>query len=121
MGEQASRRSRTGSTERHRSICWSRHSYAELLKLDQWVRRRVRLCYWKDWKRPRTRRRHLMALGISKDDVKLASRSRKGTWRVAGNSIVQRALTKQWLWDQGVPNMRQQWIVLHYPEPQGSG
>ena len=95
-------------------------SYTQLLELDQWMRRRVRLCYWKQWKRPRTRRRHLMALGISKDDVKLASRSRKGYWRMAGNSIVQRALTKQWLWDQGVPNMRQQWVDLHYPEPSGS-
>jgi len=95
------------------------HSYTQLLKLDQWLRRRVRLCYWKQWKRPRTRRRHLMALGISKDDVKLASRSRKGYWRMAGNSIVQRALTKQWLWKQGVPHMRQQWVDLHYPTPSG--
>jgi len=94
-------------------------SYAQLLQLDQWLRRRVRLCYWKDWKRPRTRRRHLLALGISRDDVKLATRSRKGYWRMAGNSIVQRALTKQWLWNQGVPNMRQQWIALHYPAPSG--
>ena len=97
------------------------HSYAQLLQLDQWLRRRVRMCYWKDWKRPRTRRRHLLALGISTDEVKLATRSRKGYWRMAANSIVQRALTKQWLWDQGVPNMRQQWIDLHYPEPVGSG
>jgi len=95
-------------------------SYTQLLELDQWLRRRVRLCYWKQWKRPRTRRRHLLALGISKDDVKLASRSRKGYWRMAGNSIVQHALTKQWLWEQGVPHMRQQWIDLHYPEPVGS-
>ena len=94
-------------------------SYTQLIELDQWIRRRVRLCYWKDWKRPRTRRRRLLALGISKDDVKLASRSRKGYWRMAGNSIVQRALTKQWLWDQGVPNMRQQWVDLHYPTPSG--
>ncbi|MDD2480363.1 MAG: hypothetical protein PHS31_10790 [Victivallaceae bacterium] len=50
----------------------------------------------------------------------MATRSRKGYWRMAGNSIVQRALTKQWLWDQGVPNMRQQWIDIHYPEPSGS-
>jgi RNA-directed DNA polymerase len=72
-------------------------SYNELMGLDQWLRRRVRLCYWKQWKRPRTRRRHLLALGISRDDVKLASRSRKGYWRMSGNSIVQRALTKEWL------------------------
>ncbi|MGC9458142.1 MAG: group II intron reverse transcriptase/maturase, partial [Halothiobacillaceae bacterium] len=94
-------------------------SYSQLLELDQWLRRRVRLCYWKDWKRPRTRRRHLLALGIPKDEVQLASRSRKGYWRMAGNSMVQRALTKQWLWDQGVPNMRQQWVDLHYPAPSG--
>jgi len=96
-------------------------SYARLLELDQWLRRRVRLCYWKDWKRPRTRRRHLLALGIPKDEVKLASRSLKGYWRMARNSIVQRALTKQWLWGQGVPNMRQQWVDLHYPAPPGAG
>ncbi len=107
-------------------LAWKRvkansRSYTQLLELDQWLRRRVRLCYWKQWKRPRTRRRHLMALGISKDDVKLASRSWKGYWRMAGNSIVQRALTKQWLWDQGVPNMRQQWVDLHYLVPSGAG
>jgi RNA-directed DNA polymerase len=96
-------------------------SYAELVELDQWLRRRIRLCYWKQWKRPRTRRRHLLALGVSTDEVKLATRSRKGYWRMAGNSIVQRALTKQWLWNQGVPHMRQQWIALHYgPAPAGS-
>ena len=33
-----------------------RRSYTQLRELDQWLRRRVRLCYWKDWKRPRTRR-----------------------------------------------------------------
>jgi RNA-directed DNA polymerase len=94
-------------------------SYSQLLELDQWLRRRVRLCYWKQWKRPRTRRRHLLALGIPRDEVKLATRSRKGYWRMAGNSIVQRALTKQWLWDQGVPHLRQQWVALHYPAPSG--
>jgi RNA-directed DNA polymerase len=91
-----------------------RRSYAQVVELDQWLRRRVRLCYWKQWKRPRTRRRHLLALGIPRDQVKLATRSRKGYWRMAGNSIVQRALTTQWLWNQGVPDMRQQWIGLHY-------
>jgi RNA-directed DNA polymerase len=91
-------------------------TYNELMGLDQWLRRRVRLCYWKQWKRPRTRRRNLLALGIPRDEVKLASRSRKGYWRMSGNSIVQRALTKEWLWLQGVPNMRQQWIDLHYAD-----
>jgi RNA-directed DNA polymerase len=89
-------------------------SYAEVVEWDQWLRRRVRLCYWKQWQRPRTRRRPLLALGRTRDAGKLATRSRKGPWRMAGNSIVQRARNKQWLWKQGVPNLRQQWLDLHY-------
>ena len=75
--------------------------------------------YWNQWKRPGTRHRHLMALGISKDRVKLASRSRKGYWRMSGNSVVQCALTNAWLKGQGVPDMRAKWVALHYPDQQG--
>ena len=90
------------------------HTYTELLELEEWVRRRVRLYYWKQWKQPRTRRRHLLALGIPRDEVHMATRSRKGYWRMSANSIVQRALTNRWLQEQGVPDMRTLWITLHY-------
>jgi len=90
------------------------HTYKVVRQLDKWLRRRVRLYYWKQWKQPRTRRRHLIALGIPPEEVKLASRSRKGYWRMSSNSIVQRALTKRWLYQQGVPDLRAQWIVIHY-------
>ena len=89
-------------------------TYSEVVKLAEWVRRRVRLYYWKQWKQPRTRRRHLLALGIPREEVHMATRSRKGYWRMAGNSIVQRALTNHWLHEQGVPDMRKSWITLHY-------
>jgi RNA-directed DNA polymerase len=90
------------------------HTYRTVLELDQWIRRRARLCYWKQWKRPGTRRRHLLSLGIGPREVHLASRSRRGYWWMSGNGIVQRALDNQWLGEQGVPNLRQQWIELHY-------
>jgi len=90
------------------------HTYTALLELEEWVRRRVRLYYWKQWKQPRTRRRHLLALGIPREEVHMATRSRKGYWRMSSNSIVQRALTNRWLHEQGVPDMRTSWIVLHY-------
>lgn len=89
-------------------------TYTALLELDEWVRRRVRLYYWKQWKQPRTRRRHLLALGIPREEVHMATRSRKGYWRMSSNSIVQRALTNRWLHEQGVPDMRTLWVVLHY-------
>ncbi len=85
-----------------------------MLALDDWVRRRVRLYYWKQWKQPRTRRRHLIKLGAHPEEVKLATRSRKGYWRMSSNSIVQAALNNAWLHEQGVPDMRTKWIALHY-------
>lgn len=90
------------------------HAYTALLELEEWMRRRVRLFYWKSWKQARTRRRHLLALGIPRDEVHMASRSRKGYWRMSANSILQRALTNRWLHEQGVPDMRTLWITLHY-------
>jgi len=90
------------------------HTYNQVVELAEWVRRRVRLYYWKHWKQPRTRRRHLLALGTPPAEVHMATRSRKGYWRMSGNSIVQRALTNRWLHAQGVPDMRTLWIVLHY-------
>jgi hypothetical protein len=94
----------------------------------------MRLYYWKQWSRgeaetashrlpvgrakpgnqPRTRRRHLLALGISPDRVHLAARSRKGYWRMSRNSIVRFALNNRWLEEQGVADMKAVWIKLHY-------
>ena len=59
------------------------HTYATVLELDEWIRRRVRLYHWKQWKRPRARRRNLIKLGIAPGEVYRASRSRKGYWRMS--------------------------------------
>ena len=58
-------------------------TYSEVRELSAWIRRRVRLYYWKQWKQPRTRRRHLLALGVDPKRVHMASRSRKGYWRMS--------------------------------------
>ena len=89
-------------------------TYREVLALSVWVRRRVRLYYWKQWKQPRTRRRHLLALGADPSTVHMATRSRKGYWRMSQNEIVRFALNNRWLEEQGVPDLRAIWIKLHY-------
>lgn len=88
--------------------------YHEVLHWDGWIRRRVRLCYWKDWKRPGKRRRMLIKLGVESHRVKLASRSRKGCWRMSSNSLVQRALSDNWLKERGVASLSELWIVFKY-------
>ena len=89
-------------------------TYKEVLGLSVWVRRRVRLYYWKQWKQPRTRRRNLLSLGADPATVHMATRSRKGYWRMSQNEIVRCALNNRWLEEQGVPDMKAIWIVLHY-------
>ena len=32
--------------------------------IDQWLRRRIRMCIWKAWKRPKTRFKNLIECGI---------------------------------------------------------
>lgn len=89
-------------------------SYKEAVEFDHWIRRRVRLCYWKDWKVPRKRRRMLIKLGVSPERVKLASRSRKGYWRMSGNSLVQLALNNAYLTQQGVPSLKELWVSFKH-------
>jgi RNA-directed DNA polymerase len=89
-------------------------TYSEVKDLSEWVRRRVRLYYWKQWKQPRTRRRHLLALGVFPNKVHRATRSRKGYWRMSQTEIVRFALNNRWLEEQGVPDLRAIWMVLHY-------
>lgn len=90
-------------------------TFGEARELDQWIRRRVRLYYWKQWGRPRTRRRNLLRMGIGRAEVHKASRSRKGHWRMSHNSLVHRAMTDAWLEQQGVPSLEKQWISIRYP------
>jgi len=96
-------------------------TYREALALDSWLRTRVRLYYWKQWGRPRARRRNLLRLGIAREEVHKASRSRKGPWRMSHNSLVQMALNNRWLEQQGVPSIAAQWINIRYPDGPAKG
>lgn len=54
-----------------------------LMNLDAWLRRRLRMIIWKQWKRVRTRLRYLIKLGIPKFKAFQFANTRKGYWRTA--------------------------------------
>jgi RNA-directed DNA polymerase len=65
--------------------------------LDGWMRRRLRMYMWKQWKNPRTNVKRLQSLGIPKGKAYEWGNSRKGYWRIAGSPILSRALNnKHW-------------------------
>lgn len=39
--------------------------YRPVPELDEWIRRRMRMCYWKQWRWPRTKIKNMLALGVS--------------------------------------------------------
>jgi RNA-directed DNA polymerase len=65
------------------------------LTLDQWIRRRLRMCLWKEWKLPRTKVKRLIALGVPRGKAYEWGNSRKGYWRVAKSPVLHRTLDKR--------------------------
>ena len=71
-------------------------------ELDEWLRRRLRLCQWKQWKRIRTRVRELRALGLKELDVWEAAGSRKAYWRIAASPPLHKALSNAYWQARGL-------------------
>jgi RNA-directed DNA polymerase len=70
--------------------------------LDEWLRRRLRQVRWKEWKRYRTRRRNLRALGMPERAAREWAASQKGPWRIAGSYVLSRALPNAYWVDHGL-------------------
>lgn len=69
--------------------------------LDKWIRRRIRMCYWKQWKKTKTKYENLKKLGIKHDAAWSCANTRKGYWRLSDNRIVNKALNNKTLEIQG--------------------
>lgn len=84
-----------------------------LKALNQWLKRRIRMYIWKQWKRVRTRKSELQRHGISPDQAWQWANTRKGYWRVAKSPILHRALPDQHLVSLGYVDFTQRYEVLH--------
>lgn len=81
-------------------------------RLDQWLRRRLRMCYWKRWRYVRTRRRELIRLGVPRRQAIRHARSRKGPWHMAKTIATGVGLTNAWLAAQGLLSLKTLWARL---------
>lgn len=55
-------------------------------RLDEWIRRRMRMCLWKQWKTSKTRLRKLRALNVPEWAARQMAGSRRGPWEMARNT-----------------------------------
>lgn len=83
--------------------------YTPIPELDEWIRRRMRMCYWKQWRWPRTKIKHLLAMGVSLKSAIQHATSSKSYWHMARTPAMQHALNNDWLKAQGLPSIKNLW------------
>ena len=87
--------------------------YRPVPEIDAWLRRRIRMCYWKQWRWVRTKVRHLLALGASKRQAILTAISSKSYWHLSKTLATQTGMTNDWLTRQGLISVRALWMRAH--------
>ncbi|MGY8872317.1 MAG: group II intron reverse transcriptase/maturase [Pseudomonadales bacterium] len=90
--------------------------YQLCVDLDHWIRRRVRMAYWRQWRKPRTKVRSLMRLGVRIQAAVACGVTSKGPWRSSKTPGINQALSNAYLKSQGLYALRDGWIKLHYSQ-----
>lgn len=80
---------------------------------DGWLRRRLRMYIWKQWKKPRTRVKNLMKLGMPDWQAYRNGNTRKGYWAVAGSGILTHTITNKRLAQAGYYSILDRYESLH--------
>lgn len=82
-------------------------------RLDEWIRRRLRMCLWKQWKNIKTRHNNLVKLGVDDVTALQCAFSRKGVWRVANSPILYRPLTNDYIKNLGYHSISERYAYIH--------
>ena len=72
---------------------------------DEWLRRRIRQLYWKQWKKIGTKFKALLRLGVTKEKAWMWANSRKGYWHIANSWVLKTTLKTNFLRSKG-------WVCL---------
>jgi RNA-directed DNA polymerase len=71
-----------------------------IFRLEGWIRRHIRKCFWLRWHEPEGRERRLRSLGLQGRMLKVAQ-SYRGAWHLAGTGSLQKALSNATLFRYG--------------------
>lgn len=81
--------------------------------LDEWLRRRIRMCLWKQWKKIKTRHDNLIRLGIRNAKAWEFANTRKGYWRISNSPILSRTVTNEYLKKLGLQSIAERYSLVH--------
>lgn len=78
-----------------------------------WLRRRIRMYIWKQWKKPKTRVENLKKLGMPEWQAYRNGNTRKGYWAVAGSGILNHTITNERLARRGYYDISKAYKSMH--------
>ena len=84
------------------------------IKFDSWIKRRLRMCMWKNWKKPSTKVRKLIGLGVPKGKAYEWGNSRKSYWRISKSPILHRTLGNSYWSSQGLKSLISRYDTLRH-------
>jgi len=85
------------------------------IELDGWIRRRLRTCLWKNWKKPKTKMHNLIQLGVPKWKAYEWGNTRKSYWRISNSPILHRTLGNSYWKNQGLKSLEARYEDLRQP------
>jgi RNA-directed DNA polymerase len=80
-----------------------------LSNLDAWIRRRLRMYLWRQWKNGPNRFKELRRHGVPKFNAAVAAGSPTGLFRMSGHPAVQQALRNHYFDSIGLPRVAVSW------------
>ena len=81
--------------------------------INGWLYHRIRMCIWKQWKLPKTKKRNLIKMGIPEYFAHMAANSRKGHWFCSNLTTVKRAMSKEKLISGGFYDLATAYQPVH--------
>lgn len=82
-------------------------------EMDSWLRVRIRMCIWKQWKTPQRREWGLRKLGMNAFWARVNARSRKGTMAIASSGILSHTVTNAVLKRKGLLSLEDHYQFVH--------
>lgn len=82
-------------------------------EINGWLYHRIRMCIWKQWKKPKTKVRNLVKMGVPEDLAYQAGNSRRGYWFTTHTVAVNMAMTKERLIRSGFYDLAKAYQSMH--------
>lgn len=83
-----------------------------LTEIEEWLRRRIRMCLWKAWKKSTARHENLKKLGLDEGKAYEYANTRKSYWRIACSPVLHQTVTNGYIEKLGLVNIGKYYLKL---------